>query len=77
MNLPYAQQLLLKAVTALGRPLVVVFMAGGALSESADGAAALIHAFYPGELGGEALAQLIFGEARFSGRMPVTTPVAS
>ena len=67
-----AQAALLAALVAVGRPLVVVLVSGGAVSEAAAGAAGLVAAFYPGELGGEALAALLLGEAPFTGRLPVT-----
>ena len=76
LALPDAQAALLAAVTtatkASGTTLIVVLVGGGSIAEDAQGAAALVAAFYPGELGGEALAALLLGEARFSGRLPVT-----
>jgi beta-D-xylosidase 4 len=76
LSLPPAQAALLRAVSAAtnasGTPLVAVLVGGGAISEAANGARALVAAFYPGELGGEALAQLLLGEAHFSGRLPIT-----
>lgn len=76
LGLPPAQKTLLDAVTnatrASNTTLIVILVGGGSISEAAPGASALVSAFYPGELGGEALAQLLLGEAGFSGRLPVT-----
>ena len=76
LALPGAQRALLAAVSAAvaagGGTLVVVLVGGGAIAEPAPGAHALVAAFYPGQLGGEALAALLAGEAAFSGRLPVT-----
>jgi beta-glucosidase len=79
LTLPPAQAALLQAVSAAaaaGGPLVVVLVGGGAIAEAAPAAQALVASFYPGELGGEALAQLLLGEAPFSGRLPVTVYTA-
>ena len=76
LALPPAQAALLEAVTAAtnlsGTLLVVVLLGGGGIAEAAPGARALVAAFYPGQFGGEALAQLLLGEAPFSGRLPIT-----
>jgi hypothetical protein len=49
---------------------------GGSVSESGDSADALVAAFYPGELGGEAIAAVLCGEVAPSGRLPVTVYTA-
>ncbi|MCL2488251.1 MAG: glycoside hydrolase family 3 C-terminal domain-containing protein [Oscillospiraceae bacterium] len=74
IDLPAAQQKLVDALIAAGKPLVAVLMVGSALAvcdvdEHAD---AVISAFYPGEQGGLALAQLLFGDYAPAGRLPVT-----
>lgn len=78
LTLPPAQAALLGAVgaAATSKSLVVVLVGGGAIAEAAPSAQALVASFYPGECGGEALAQLLLGEASFSGRLPVTVYTA-
>ena len=74
IELPDAQQRLLEAVTAVGKPVIVLLMCGSAvaLGYAQEHAAAVIDAFYPGEQGGLAVADLLYGEYSPSGRLPVT-----
>jgi beta-glucosidase len=74
IDLPKAQQDLLEAVAATGKPVVVVLMSGSAVAMnwSREHAAALLEAWYPGEAGGEAIADILTGNANPSGRLPVT-----
>jgi beta-glucosidase len=75
LGLPRAQIAFLKALRAAStRPLVVVLTGGGALdvAEIESVADAVLLAWYPGEQGGTAAAELLFGEASPSGRLPVT-----
>lgn len=67
---------LLDEIANLGRPLVVVYVEGRPLdmTVAAQKANALLCAWYPGERGGEALAELLFGEASPSGKLPVSVP---
>lgn len=67
---------LLKAVKATGRPMVVVYIQGRPLdmnwaSEEAD---ALLTAWYPGQEGGRAIADVLFGDYNPSGRLPISIP---
>jgi beta-glucosidase len=74
LDLPDAQDALLKAVVATGKPVVLVLMNGGALAVNwAQGnVPAIVEAWYPGEEGGTALADVLFGDYNPAGRLPVT-----
>jgi beta-glucosidase len=74
IELPQAQEHLLEALGATGKPLIVVLMSGSALAvplanEHAD---ALLAAWYPGEEGGDAIAETLAGKNNPAGRLPVT-----
>jgi len=70
LDLPQSQQNLLKAVLGAGKPVVVVLSSGSALA--VDGGNALLEAWYPGQAGGTALANILFGKVSPSGKLPVT-----
>ena len=72
--LPGVQGDLLKAVHATGTPLVVVLVNGSAVavSEAKEHAAAILEAWYPGQAGGTAVAEALFGDVNPGGRLPVT-----
>jgi beta-glucosidase len=74
LDLPEAQEELLKAVVATGKPVVLVLLNGGALAVNwAQGnVPAIVEAWYPGEEGGTALADVLFGDYNPAGRLPVT-----
>jgi beta-glucosidase len=75
LRLPRAQVAFLKALRAASnRPLVVILTGGGALdvAEIEPLSDAVLLAWYPGEQGGAAAAELLFGDASPSGRLPVT-----
>ena len=69
-----AQNALLDALAATGKPMIVVLISSKPqiLPESALSAAAIINAFNPGMRGGTAIAEMIFGEIEPSGRLPIT-----
>lgn len=70
--LPEGQRVLIDKVLALGKPTIVVLAAGSSINPLADRANALIQAWYPGELGGTALANILFGKVSPSGKLPLT-----
>ena len=71
LRLPEPQRLLVSKVMDKGKPIIIVTAAGSAVNPEAD-ADALIHAWYPGQSGGKALADILFGKVSPSGRLPVT-----
>ena len=74
LDLPKVQEELLKAVYDVGTPVVLVLMNGSAVSINwADRhVPAIIEAWYPGQAGGAALADVLFGDYNPGGRLPVT-----
>jgi beta-glucosidase len=69
------QDPLIEAVAALGKPMVVVLEGGSVIDMPwLDAVPAVVMAWYPGQDGGDALADLLFGKVNFSGKLPVTWP---
>jgi len=75
LALPDVHNSLVSSIVALGKPMVVVVEAGGVVDMPWLGSVpAAVMAWYPGQRGGEALGRLLFGQANFSGRLPITWP---
>ncbi len=74
INLPGAQDELIKKLAETGKPLIVVIMAGRplAIGEVLNHADAVLYAWHGGTMAGSALADLIFGKESPSGKLPVT-----
>lgn len=74
ITLPGLQEDLISAVAATGKPTVVVLVGGSAIAMSRwiDNVDAVLDAWYPGEQGGTALAEVLFGDYNPAGRLPVT-----
>lgn len=72
LALPACQQKLLDAVCALGKPVVVVLATGSSMNINTAKPDAVLQAWYPGEAGGTALANILFGRVSPSGKLPVT-----
>ncbi len=72
--LPRVQRELISTVCARNTPVVIVNLSGSAidLAEGNDGADAIIQAWYPGAMGGKAVADLLLGRFSPSGKLPVT-----
>lgn len=76
LNLQGAQSELIQALSATGKPVVTVVMAGRPLTIGKEVAlsSSLLYAFHPGTMGGPALADILFGKVNPSGKTPVTFP---
>jgi beta-glucosidase len=74
LKLPKTQRELMKAVEAAGKPVVLVLMNGSALAvnRAEENLDAIISAGYPGQEGGHAVADVLFGDYNPAGRLPVT-----
>lgn len=73
--LPLCQRKLLKAVASTGKPVIVLLLSGGALDpqiEAYPNVKALIQGWYPGQAGGRAVADLLFGQYSPSAVLPIT-----
>ncbi len=76
LTLPGVQQELARAVFDTGKPVITVLIQGRpyAVEEAAARSRALIAAFYPGPMGGQALAEILLGKVCPSGCLPVSIP---
>ena len=74
LDLPRPQEQMLEAVAATGKPLIVVLTNGSALAVNwaQQHSAAILEAWYPGEEGGAAVADVLAGDYNPAGRLPVT-----
>ncbi len=74
LRLPASQQRLLEALHATGKPVVLVLTAGSAMAVdwAQQNLPAILFAWYPGQRGGSAVADVLFGDADPGGRLPVT-----
>jgi beta-glucosidase len=74
LGIPRAQEDLMKAIVATGKPVVLVMLNGSAVSINwaAANIPAIVEAWYPGQAGGDALADVLFGDYNPAGRLPVT-----
>lgn len=76
LNLPGRQEELLKAVCATGKPVILVMLDGRAssINYAAAHIPAILHAWFPGEFCGQAVAEALFGDYNPGGRLAVTFP---
>ncbi|MFD1465908.1 glycoside hydrolase family 3 C-terminal domain-containing protein [Lapidilactobacillus mulanensis] len=76
LRLPGRQQHLLEQLLALNKPVILLITAGSALTfnseETNDNLAAIMDVWYPGALGGQAVADVLFGKMSPSGKLPIT-----
>jgi beta-glucosidase len=78
LSLPGHQEELIKAVSATGTPVVVVLVGGSAITMGRwiDGVQSVLEAWYPGEEGGRAVADALFGDVNPGGKLPITFAAA-
>ena len=78
LALPGAQEALIRAVAATGRPVTVVVVGGSAVTMRGwvDRVGAVMNAWYPGETGGTAVGEALFGDVNPAGRLPFTVPLS-
>lgn len=76
LNIPASQRELIKALKATGKPLVLVLMNGRPLSivEEKEQADAILETWFAGTEGGNAIADVLFGDYNPSGKLPLTFP---
>jgi beta-glucosidase len=76
LNLSANQKALVKALTQTGKPVVLVLNEGRPriINDIVDGTKAVVDIMLPGNYGGDALANLLSGDANFSGKLPITYP---
>jgi beta-glucosidase len=74
IDLPAPQQRLLERIVAVGKPTVLVLLNGSALAVNwaQDHVPAILEAWYPGQAGGAAIADVLFGDYNPGGRLPIT-----
>lgn len=77
LNLPGHQEEMIKAVAKTGKPIAVVFVGGSAIvmNEWISNIPAIIDVWYPGDEGGNAVADVLFGDYNPAGRLPITFPI--
>ncbi|MCB9260698.1 MAG: glycoside hydrolase family 3 C-terminal domain-containing protein [Ignavibacteriales bacterium] len=77
LSLPGHQEELINSISKIGKPTIVVLVGGSAITmnnwiNNIDG---IIDIWYPGEVGGDAVADVIFGDYNPAGRLPITFPI--
>jgi beta-glucosidase len=78
LDLPGNQEALINAIAATGKPVVVVIIAGApvTMSKWIDNVGAVLDAWYPGQEGGTAIADALFGDVNPGGKLPMTFPLS-
>jgi beta-glucosidase len=78
LELPGKQELLIRQVAATGKPVIVILVGGSAITMASwiEKVPGIIDVWYPGEEGGHAVADVLFGDYNPAGRLPVTFPAS-
>jgi beta-glucosidase len=78
LGLPGHQPELIRAIAATGKPVIVVLVGGSAITmdQWLDDVDGVLDVWYPGEEGGSAVADVLFGDYNPAGRLPITYPAA-
>lgn len=76
LDLPGNQRALLQELVKTGKPVVLVLLSGrpNSIGWAQENVPAILHAWYPGTMGGHAVADVLFGDYNPSGKLPVTFP---
>ena len=72
LKLPGLQQEVLDVAISSGKPVILLLLVGSALAVDDSGINAVIQCWYPGAMGGRAIAETVFGDRNFEGKLPVT-----
>lgn len=77
LQLPGRQEEMILQLAATGKPIVVVLFGGSAITikKWMDSVAAIVDVWYPGEAGGEAIADILLGKINPSGKIPISFPI--
>jgi beta-glucosidase-like glycosyl hydrolase/alpha-L-fucosidase len=78
LNLPGHQEEMINRIAQTGKPVIVVLVGGSAITMSGwiKNVNGILDVWYPGEEGGNAVADVLFGDYNPSGRLPITFPIA-
>lgn len=77
IGLPQWQEEYLRMINAAGKPVVLILTGGSPIAVPYDLADAILFIWYPGEEGGNAVADILFGDVSPSGKLPLTFPVST
>lgn len=77
LNLPGRQEELINRIAATGKPTIVVLVGGSAITMNSwlHNVPSILDVWYPGEQGGDAVADVLFGDYNPAGRLPITFPI--
>jgi beta-glucosidase len=78
LSLPGHQEELIQAVAEMGKPVIIILVGGSAITMNKwiEKVSGILDVWYPGEEGGRAIADVLFGEYNPAGRLPITFPIS-